>query len=183
MIRDIFPKGFFSGFDIPNFDELLDFCSTQKNHDNDRWNWTKDCKVDTITISAKDALPVISPTLKKFSEIINFDFNCTSTDPWLNNYKRHSYQEVHNHSEHDFSAVFFMNEGEGFSNFFFYDSPNMGNLRWSKIRKEMGYSNYSFESKKGKVLIFPGWMDHGVTPHGSDSIRTTLACNFDFQFN
>ena len=69
------------------------------------------------------------------------------------------------------------------NNFFFYDSPNMGTLRWSKIRKEMGYSNYSFESKRGKVLIFPGWMDHGVTPHGSDSIRTTLACNFDFQFN
>jgi len=36
--------------------------------------------------------------------------------------------------------------------------------------------------KEGEVIFFPGWLQHGVTPHKSDIVRKTLACNYNFAF-
>ena len=45
--------------------------------------------------------------------------------------------------------------------------------------KVAGRCNYP-DIKEGDIIIFPGYLDHGVSPHNSDSKRITLSCNFNF---
>lgn len=180
MIKELFPKGFYTIFDIPNFDEMSEFCSKYTECDNS-FSWQHGCKVNTTSINVDDAVSMLSPTLNEFSKQLNYSFNCDCGDPWLNHYNRDSFQEVHSHSENDFAAVFFMNDGEDFSKFYFYESKSMGHARWVNILPEVADTNNYFSTQKGKVIIFPGWMNHGVTRHKSDTTRVTMACNFNFQ--
>ena len=182
MLNEIFPKAFFTIFDIPNFDELSEFCSKYNHTDKEQFTWQEGCKVDTTHIEVNDAVAILTPTLKEFSRQLDYNFDCTCHDPWLNHYTRDSFQEVHNHAEHDFAAVFFMNEGEDFSKLYFYDSIGMSQSRWAKILPRYCNTTRMFDTQKGKVIMFPGWLDHGVTRHQSDTTRITMACNFNFQF-
>lgn len=180
-IKELFPKGFYTIFDIPNFDELSEFCSKYTESDNNQFTWQDGCNVNTSYVSVGDSVNLLRPTLNEFSKQLKYNFDCTCHDPWLNYYNRDSFQEVHNHADHDFSAVFFMNEGEDFSKFYFYESKGMGHARWVDILPEVADTNNYFSTQKGKVIIFPGWMNHGVTRHKSDTTRVTMACNFNFQ--
>ena len=35
--------------------------------------------------------------------------------------------------------------------------------------------------KSGDIILFPGHMFHGVTPHESDEVRITMSANFDLK--
>jgi len=183
MIHWSFPRNFYIKFEIPNYNELLKFCEQKTEVNNKKFTWGADCNLDRVPLDAEETSSIIEPSIQQFAKILGKDFGCHLLDPWINYYTRGSYQEVHSHSDNDFASVFLLNDGKGFSQFYFYNEVAMAESRWNHVVPEIADSQIDPMLKKGEVIFFPGWLQHGVTSHKSDAIRKTLACNYNFAFN
>ena len=177
----LFPTTFFLKYKIPNFVELLELHEsyvTKESNTDFEWNFY--CNVKTSNIPVEEALPVIKPSLDLLSKDIG-SFNFTMFDPWVNTYGKGSYQEVHDHSENDIAAVFFLNQGDNFGEFYIKD--RMSPLLSARMKKQLNYMDCVRSSdvniQKGEVIFFPGHVLHGVTPHLSDVDRKTIAANIN----
>lgn len=175
----LFPTTFFFKYEIPNFVELLEFHEkyvTEKS--NTDFGWNIYCNVKTSSIPVKEALPIIKPSLELLSKDIG-PFRFMIPDVWVNTYGKGSFQEVHDHSENDFAAVFFLNQGDDFGEFYIKDRSSP--LLSAQMKKQFGYVDTIRSSdinvQKGEVIFFPGHVLHGVTPHLSDEVRKTIATN------
>lgn len=183
MFNTFFSSCIYWKFNIPNFDELRDYVDTKENVNNLEQKWSKDCKVDTISLDLNECQHLFRPSFKLFYKFA-FDksANIQMHNPWINLYKKDYFQEIHDHKT-DISSVFFINDGEDFSKFYFYN--RYGNNISNKLSYLMNSENEEFVDKhiphykQGEVIFFPGTMLHGVTPHKSDVIRKTVSCNFE----
>ena len=176
----VFSPSFYFKYRAPNAENLIKAFEvyTEQHVDNSEFKWGQQCTIDRIPLKREKYLDMMHPSLKLLGEEINFSFKYLMHNPWLNYYKRGSFQEVHDHVGNDMSCVFFVNSGEEFSEFFFYDR-NSTSL--SKPMKSLvNYQNISkVEYEAGDIIFFPGHMLHGVTPHKSDIVRKTFSVNFN----
>ena len=183
MKVDIFPNSFFFKYKPPNAQEIIDKANSysEKLVDNSKFHWNYYNNSNCIELKWEDWINLFKPTLNLLSKDINQDFKYTIFNPWLNLYSKGHSQETHDHHGFDFSLLFIVNDGPDFSQFYFLDrnsialSPNIIAL--------IGYNNL-FEPKllAGDVLIFPSNQLHGVFPHKSDTIRRSIALNFNINF-
>lgn len=184
MFTKVFPTVYYWKYDIPNFDELKEYVKSKKNVVNEyNHPWTKGCLVDTTFINEPDFVKILKPSLDLLTgEAFAIRVNIDAGYPWINRYKKGYHQEIHDHKS-DIASVFFLNEGEDFSEFYFYNRYNVTAsnrlLRCLKYNELNEGDKWTPEYKAGQVLFFPGTMLHGVTPHKSDVVRETLSCNFD----
>ena len=160
-----------------NFIEVLESHS-EEQIDNSKFRWGEQCIVDTIPLKQGDYHDLLQPSLKLLGNEINSNFRYLMQDPWLNCYKRGSFQEIHDHAGNDLSCVFFVNSCAGFSEFFFFDRNSA--LLSKPMKYLVNYENISkVEYEAGDILFFPAHMLHGVTPHKSDIVRKTFSVNFN----
>ena len=181
MLTNICQTSFYWHFRAPNAEEILKKIEeySEKDADNSRFSWTQVCIVDLVPLLAEDWIDLIKPNLDHISNIMNVNCEYILYDPWLNFYKRHSFQEVHDHDSFDMSYVFFANDGKDFSKFSFFDR-NSTSLT-SLMKEFCGYSSGThIDYKKGDILFFPSNLLHHVTPHNSDEVRKTLSGNITF---
>ena len=80
----------------------------------------------------------------------------------LSAFKKGNYAHVHNHGLSDVSGVYYY-KTTGSDGDFFLCSPNP----YSKDR-------LAIEPVEGKLLMFPGWLEHGVMTNSTDNIRISL---------
>ena len=185
MITFPFKSEFYTVFPAPNAEQLIsvidEVCNT-KQVDNDVFEWGKLCKVDTIPLLLQDFLDLYQPSVKVFCQLFKKDIKYTMTmhNPWINLYKKGYFQEVHNHKGNDISSVFFANDGENFSKFFFVDRQTNG---YSLIYDKLISYNCSEKPKikAGDIMFFSSNLFHGVSPHKNDIIRKTLSVNFNIR--
>ena len=181
MLVAPFTSEFYTIFPAPNADEFIDSinesCNSKKIN-NDHFIWGTYCKVDRIPLSWKDTIDLYKPSIELLYKEFSKSFSYTLFDPWINLYKRGYYQEIHAHKGYDISSVFFANDGEGFSKFYFSDRHS--NDIHPKLGKLIGYKPINVvEYEKGDILFFPSHLLHGLSSHNSDVIRKTLSFNFD----
>ena len=148
-------------------------------------NWVNACKIDTIFVDKPDFLDIIKPSIDLFTgEAFNREVRLNVSFPWINNYTKGCFQEVHDHRS-DVACVFFLNDGEDFSKFFFFNRNNNScSIMFNSVMvyDELRLTDkYYPDVKAGKVIFFPGTMLHGVTMHNSDVVRKTVSCNFNLQ--
>tara|TARA_B100000927_G_scaffold179573_1_gene144638 strand:+ start:182 stop:736 length:555 start_codon:yes stop_codon:yes gene_type:complete len=176
----LFETNFYIKFQSPNSDELIDYINNidMSLINNKIFDWGKMCSSDKIPLKAQEMMNMLSLNIKEFSNKLKSKFTYKLYDPWLNLYKRKDFQEIHAHHPCHLSSVFFANDGEGFSKFYFVDRhsndvhPKLGNL--------INYKpNNVVEYKRGDILFFPSYLLHGLSSHNSDKIRKTLSFNFD----
>ena len=180
-MKHIFKSNFYTVYQAPNADELISKINTYTEDfiDNDKFVWGKVSHSDKIPLKWEDYIELLIPSINLFSKEFNINFNFTLYDPWINFYKRGDHQEVHGHTPHHLSCVFIVNDGEDFSNFYFFDNY------WSSISPPLrdilnGYPIHDVELKAGDIMFFPSYMSHGVSPHKSDIIRKSLSFDLDF---
>ena len=179
MLHPIFGhNSFYVKFKAPNHEQLTNFV-LNKEENYDDFGWTRNCELHTILCKWQETTDLFQPSVHKFSESIGKKFSCTLYDPWINCYKRNSFQEIHDHSRYDIACVFFPEVKEDFSKFFFYDRfGSTMSKSWVYIFD--GPTNHYPSIESGDILFFPGNMLHGVTPHKSDTVRKTISCNLNF---
>ena len=179
----LFLSEFYLIFPAPNADELIstieNVCNT-KEVNNDYFEWGEHCTVDRIPLENNNFESLLEPSIKVFGNKLEKDFDYTLYDPWLNLYKKGYFQEIHDHSGHDISYVFFANDGIDFGKLFFIDRNS---CNFSEEYEDLISYSDTHEPlvRKGDIIFFPSHVLHGVRPHKNNEIRKTLSFNFNIK--
>ncbi len=100
---------------------------------------------------------------------------------WIALFKRGDYAQLHNHGDADISGVYYYKSSDIKSRIYF-ETPNPY-LSVSKIFKSningnfIGRTNIVYPSTSGIILLFPGWLPHGVHRNTSDEDRMSISFN------
>lgn len=104
----------------------------------------------------------------------------TKITPWVMIYGPNDYSKVHNHPGVDLAIVYYAKVPETSGkngNIEFYDPRPCASWDYNSLNKNV----QSFKPKTGMGYIFPGWMQHGTTPHKvEDEERVCIAINVKF---
>ena len=172
-------NNFYCQYRVPNVEELTNALNkyTTEDIDNSNWTWGDQCDVERIPLKWEEYYNLLQPSVNAFATQINANFNYTMYNPWLNLYNRGQFQDVHAHNDSDFSCVFFVNNEEKFSKFYFQDRNPI--LLTRLLNPLVHYEETHIpDIKSGDILFFPSHMLHAASPHQSDITRKTFAANF-----
>lgn len=180
----IFPKDLYIKFRAPNAEEFISALENDPQVvENDKFEWGQLYNSsDKVPLKNDEWSQYLIPSLNKLCEITKLNFGWKLESSWLNLYKKGDYQEIHDHSSFlgdqvvNLCCVFFVNSGENFSDFYFFD-VNYGHLNqlWTQIYKSS--SVFKVHVEAGDILFFPTHLFHNVSPHKSDIIRKTFSAN------
>ena len=181
---DTVTHNYYSVIDPPNKEEILNSVENSKLTEEQDFPWTDGCsiQVERLDLVEKFA-PLFKPSLDIFFNELNLDLTKLSLychEIWRNTYRRNYFQEIHDHIPSHLSGVLFLNdEQEGDGKFFFY---NEGYKEVSREWRDLDfYGDRKFiKAERGKLLLFPSYMLHGVSAHKSDNIRKSVSFNLVF---
>ena len=181
-LRYPFKSNFYVKFRPDNADELIEkFMAIEA--DETSQSWTTHCKLKTTAMIFQDYLEEMSGLVKCFAVEMRYGMDITLQNPWLNHYERGYFQEIHDHINCDMSLVMFLNQGENFAEFYFYDEVSYKILPMCNNLRDILGTDVFHRPKinAGDVIVFPSTFLHGVTPHESDIVRKTFSFNFNVE--
>ena len=182
-INFLFLNNYFYHAPCIHFKEIEEIVNTytESDIDNDAFDWGYNCDMDRTPVRNEDIFPFISENVRAFAGELGAKFKCKIYEPWLNTYKKGQYQEIHDHADHHFAATIFMNTGNDFGKIYFQNRIIFNNTKMNNLldSSDLWYPDI----RQGSILIFPGYMFHGVSPHKNDEVRKTLSFNIDVIFD
>jgi len=185
-MKNIFQNSFYSIFRASNADEIISNIEMENVDDNLLGSDCLEiCRVKKYSLDAEKYSSLLRPSFKIFAKELKTlhwtlnnpkPFLIDIQQPWLSCYHRGGFQELYDHNTFDFSCVFFINDGEGFSELQFFDR-NYINVS-ARTRDLLNItSSHTPQYNAGDIIIFPSHMMHCVSIHNSDIIRKTLSTN------
>ena len=184
---DVITQNYYSLIDPPNKEELLINIQNSKLAEDQKFSWVDGCSIEVERLDLQEKFfQLVMPSLSIFFNELNLD--CSNLriycdEVWRNSYSKGCFQEVHDHTPFHLSgALFLTDEQEDDSKFFFY---NDGFREVSREWRELGLSRDRkyIKAERGKILLFPSYMLHGVSIHKSNNIRKTVSFNIMFSTN
>ena len=97
---------------------------------------------------------------------------------WFTKCGKGNYAHTHTHGAADISGVYYYKTNNKDGNIFF-ETPNP-HLNTSEYFTHLGTA-WDHIPVEGKLLIFPGWLQHGVRTNCTDNTRISLSFNITFQ--
>lgn len=97
---------------------------------------------------------------------------------WMTEYSKGDYAHMHTHLPGDISGVFYVKQpkDEGGGDIFFLNPNQMVN---TFTYRQLGDRHF-YTPEEGTLILFPSWLNHGVTPNRTDSERVSVAFNIYF---
>ena len=97
---------------------------------------------------------------------------------WINEFRKGSYAHEHHHSTADISGVYYyQTSGDDCSLFFESPVREAGcTPAWVQLN-----NRFQIPPNVGLMVLFPGWLRHGVTTNYSDSKRISISFNVNFK--
>jgi len=139
---------------------------------------TQNFEDDIIEIfQMKEIKKVIDIHISQFLsslKIPKYDYKMTS---WITSFDKGEYAPVHNHLNADISGVYYYETNEKDGNIYFV-TPTLAMT--SSIFSKLA-DNFHVTPEEGKLLLFPGWLQHGVSTNTTISNRKSLAFNIYFK--
>jgi uncharacterized protein (TIGR02466 family) len=111
------------------------------------------------------------------------------TDIWANVSPPHASNQMHTHPGAFWSAVYYVDDGSNGpgpvkGGELTIEDPRMPmilmtmpNLRFRRPDGAPHEPQLGLRPKSGRVILFPGWLNHGVMPHGGPGERISIAIN------
>tara|TARA_E500000331_G_C17055907_1_gene626063 strand:- start:175 stop:777 length:603 start_codon:yes stop_codon:yes gene_type:complete len=96
---------------------------------------------------------------------------------WVALFEKGNYGHIHDHGAVDISGVYY-HKTNGKDGNIFFESPNTNlasSLPFSHLSNSM-----TCEPKEGRILLFPGWLKHGIKMNETDDTRISLSFNIYF---
>jgi len=136
----------------------------------------------------KEFHKLISNPIKAYYNMV-FGENLTETQSelfaWGMIYGRGDYSIPHNHGKSKISTAYYIKVPPDMVN---NENISPGTLYFSDprsaVKTHVSDSNRYILAKEGQAIIFPGWLEHFVTPHDVDGYRICITTNlniFDLQ--
>jgi len=162
---------------------LHDFVIETKNENSANRDWVCDVLTghneDFLTLDTpwvKLFLSTIIPYVEKYIQEINLE-KCKylANIPWVNIYRKHDYQEPHDHINGDniFSYAYMHRLPPDSGNFVFLNRNSAINY----IGQQDNQNNFVPKVKEGSLVLFPSSLQHMVTPNNVEEERITIAGN------
>ena len=98
---------------------------------------------------------------------------------WLTKFERGCYGHIHNHGTSDLSGVYYY-KTNGKDGDLFFQSPAPGH-GMSKVCAASCGGSRRYIPQEGVLLLFPGFLDHGIHTNDTDNTRISLSFNIRFQ--
>tara|TARA_X000000368_G_C22886454_1_gene647638 strand:+ start:78 stop:662 length:585 start_codon:yes stop_codon:yes gene_type:complete len=184
MIYNTFPHYFHSEVNPSNKEEMLDALENADLMDDQDCSWSDGCLIKFERLDFQNNfVEVFKPSLDEFFDDIQLNtsgLNLFLHEIWRNTYTKGFFQEIHDHLPLNLSGVVFLtDEQEGDGQFYF------NHRQYAEVSKEWRDLRFLGERKfikaeRGKVILFPSHMLHGVSIHKSDNIRKTVSFNIIF---
>ena len=121
----------------------------------------------------------IDKHLKEYCDEIGLPHLKYKMSSWFSKFENGSYAHIHNHADTDISGVYYY-KTNGDDGKFFFESPN-DHLTTSRIYKHQGI-RWEYIPHCGKIILFPGWLRHGVETNITDNTRISISFNINFEF-
>ena len=183
---DVITQNYFSLIDPPNKEDLLSNIENLNLTENQEFSWVDGCSIEVERLDLReDFIPLFKPSLSIFFNELELDCRTANLsiychEIWRNTYKKGCFQEVHDHTPFHLSGCLFLtDEQEDDGKFFFY---NQGYTEVYREWRDLGFSGdrKTIRAERGKLLLFPSYMLHGVSVHKSNNIRKTVSFNLIF---
>ena len=142
-------------------------------------------KTDFFSNSKILSLLEIPSLMKEIDKSINYyckllNINIPSlADYWVQDYKKNDFHQLHNHGRCEISIVYWIRANQYSGNIRILN-PSPYNKIYYPNGKPTIFTGDSIQipPTKGKLIIFPSFLDHEVLPSGEGCVRTTLALNY-----
>jgi uncharacterized protein (TIGR02466 family) len=99
------------------------------------------------------------------------------TGSWMTKTCKNEYAHQHHHGMADISGVYY-----------YKTNGKDGSIGFRNMMKEFTSllfqyvpSDVMYEPKVGKIILFPGWLDHYVEPNTTDNERMSVSFNINFK--
>ncbi len=116
--------------------------------------------------------------LGNYCSELNFEKREYSIMSWITKFEKGNYGHVHHHSHVDISGVYYY-KTNGDDGDLFFESPNP-HLDTSQCYENLSQS-WVHKPMEGKIILFPGWIRHGIQTNSTDNIRMSLSFNIKFK--
>jgi uncharacterized protein (TIGR02466 family) len=106
------------------------------------------------------------------------DFKYVINSSWMTYSKIGHYTPVHNHGGSDISGVYYLKKSsDGKDGNIYFKTPIVASCGSNLYLKER--QTYNFE--EGEIVLFPGFLDHGVQTNETEEDRISLSFNISIQ--
>jgi len=147
--------------------ELVDHYTKNKNNSGVSWYYSS-YNVDLTTEGFGPFTSMINRLVTNHVTQV-FRRRATIDMSFFNYVQKGCTHSKHNHGDKDMVCAIVYYDDIGHTNF--YDPrPQVFNFTPTSIKAE-----------KGKVVLFPGWLEHEMPPHNTERYRLTMPFNFNMQ--
>ena len=120
----------------------------------------------------------IDTHLRNYCNDLDFTMRDYVLESWFAKFEKGNYAHIHSHGHADISGAYYY-KTNGEDGKFWFESPNPY-LSTSKCYTSLS-QRWEYKPQEGKILLFPGWLKHGVKTNNTDNTRISLAFNICFK--
>lgn len=116
--------------------------------------------------------------IRNFCNEMKFEIRPYKVESWISLFKNKNYGHTHSHGHVDISGVYYyQTSGDDGDLFFECPVPNMSS---SFMFFESMAQRWNHKPEVGKLLLFPGWLRHGISTNNTDNTRISISFNITF---
>lgn len=121
---------------------------------------------------------MLNEGLSRYCQTIGVDPDgvAFTRESWINKFEKNSFSHIHEHGQSHISGVYYY-QTTGYDGNIFFETP-VAQSKCSKIWQQMPSRIYR-PSCKGSVILFPGWLRHGVSENFTDDTRISISFNIN----
>ena len=137
-------------------------------------NFIEDNKLDTLKKE-------LDKHVEKYCDELEFKkdlFSYRIESSWLSLFQKNSYGHIHDHGSSDISGVYY-HKTNGDDGSIFFVSPAPSSSRPVQICN----TRLTYPPITGGLILFPGWLRHGIETNTTDNTRISLSFNYQFDRN
>ena len=120
-------------------------------------------------------LKEIDVHLKEYCLQLNFILESYNMCGWFAKFGKDNYAHLHHHATADIAGVYYY-KTNGLDGTLYFESPNQF-LPISKCYSRSPVCTWEHTPMEGKIILFPGWLQHAVTPLNVDDERISFSFN------
>ena len=144
-----------------------------------------DFKSDTITLLGMELFQeCLSYHVFEYCQYMGFNANIPTevVSSWFSMFKKGDYGHLHEHGNADVSGVYYFktngNDGD-----IYFQNPNSNMMSSTFYRDSMFTIDHTYSPAEGQLLLFPGWLKHGIKRNETDNTRISFSFNIHFDKN
>lgn len=151
----------------------------------DEWGTTHYLSTDTFEedlfkeYKLKNLRAQIQKHMLSFCQAVGHKPTPYRMESWFTKFERGSYAHIHNHGTADISGVYYV-QTTGTDGSIFFKPPSPASTCSGVFYKSAGAAR-PYAPKKGTMILFPAYLEHGVQTNDTDNTRISLSFNICFQ--